>query len=192
MVNIIAPIAYICGVLDGDGSVDRGNVSPRLRLDVTDKAFALRFLNVLRSLGLSPYLNHYTRRYKNLNYSMFQKYDFVVHYYIVRATCSESLIKKLKNALLVTVEEKKSYLIGFYDSEGSFDEKNGVRFTNTSYYLLTKIWGILKSLGIEITGMYKSRGNTYHLCVGKKRDRQKLLNLMEVCLNEEDSFVETV
>lgn len=145
------PEAYIKGVLDGDGDIDRGNVGPRLRLQTVSKPFADFFANNLSLIGLIP------RYSENNRTRTFNGYTWNYHCYTIRATCTENCVQKLS---VFPIEENEfsrlSYLIGFFHSEGHFHVKRYSnrecwewRVTNKDTSKLERIRRILLLFGIK-------------------------------------------
>ena len=181
--------AYIRGVLDGDGWINWGNTTPRIGLDVTDRAFADRFFSVLQNMGLTPHINMRKRHYTNRKYPRFEQYDYTSLSYIVMATCKKEWIEHLKTLEFKTLVEKMAYLKGFYDSEGSYCEcpsyrkhngkiwKSGIRrsarFYNKDTRKLQFVKHILDELAIA-SKLYPTGCNVAFVEIHRTNDLTKL------------------
>lgn len=116
-------MAYIFGVLDGDGSISKfGFIS----LEVKDQPFATSFFNSLKNLGLNPTIK--IRRDHN---------RWIVYAYSsILATYYHSLDIEKKFKLIDDSNVFIDYLRGFYESEGSYKKYNGqYRITISNGYL---------------------------------------------------------
>ena len=174
-------LAYIRGVLDGDGYIDKGNINPRLALDTKSEEFAERFFIALKKIGLSPYMNERNRTRRNFN-----GYTFDAHHFIVRATSPPQLVDKIKNLPIRSKKEKKEYLRGIFDSEGSYSVTRYadrtcyyLKNTNADIDLLRKIQRILTDFGIQ-TKVRISSSRTPYLDCSRKKNIKKIFDLMEV------------
>jgi len=188
-------LAYLKGVLDGDGYIDRSRHNPRLCLTATNKGFVQRFASMLKFLGLVPRLTEKRERHNHKKHIRFQKYDFECALLCCRATCSPEVIDLLKNFEPLTDLEKRYYLKGFYDSEGSscssqnftiwkttgHKVKNGhkheVRFTNKDVRKLQRIHEILNHFGIN-SKIYNSTHYVSYLAFYKKEHYLKFFELI--------------
>jgi intein-encoded DNA endonuclease-like protein len=175
-------LAYIKGVLDGDGYVDWSNTNPRLCLQTTSEANAKEFYEALMAIGLTPHLTTRSRYHKNV----LGKYSFWSHYYVVRATCKPSLIEIIKQHEPTTNKEKVEYIRGFYVSEGSLYIKRypnrvcyNLTITNRDIDQLTKIQKILKGFGINST-IRCYRKHMPYLQIQNRIGIQKFLQLIGV------------
>lgn len=143
--------AYVKGVLDGDGWIERQKArSPRLCLKVTSKAFALIFLTQLRGLGLNPHIYEYSQSSQMTGYSWTNLFHFV------QATCSGKLVAELIGLKPNSLDSQLSYLIGFYHSEGSLTIKRYAerecwnwRIYNKDVEKLRFVLEILGNLGVH-------------------------------------------
>ena len=144
-------LAYILGVLNGDGSVNKQGSNYVIELKVTDKDFIEEFKRNLKNIGFE-YINEYVREFED-------KKD----QYIIR-TCSKGFYHWYKNldidyyTNIIGNNEKLmiSWLKGFYDSEGSVAiNKKGnytykyISVSNTNKELIDICCNFLEKLGIE-------------------------------------------
>src|SRR3989344_8357551 len=115
----LMPKYFIKEVIDGDGSIDRGNAFPGLRMNNTSLYFSKLFSENLKKVGLIPrWGKHVIDLSKNKNLRF--KYNKKSYQYIVRATTKEKFIEKLSKLKPRTRVEKISYIKGFYLSEGCY------------------------------------------------------------------------
>jgi len=171
-------LAYIKGVMDGDGYVIRRKRSSSLCLDVKSRIFAKRFFKALEQIGLQPRTYERNRIRKN-----FQGYTFRSHHIIVRATCSHELVERIKTMQLRTIKEKIAYLQGFYDSEGCYSVDYypdrtcyNLRFRNSDLLLLKRIQKMLESLGVKMT----LRRYNYEHPFLETQDKKNIENFFEL------------
>lgn len=185
-------IAYVKGVLDGDGWIDQWSRNSRLCLEVKDEWFAKEFFDALKRLGLSPYTSERDR------VRSFNGYTFSSHMIRVRATVDRELVKRIGVFEPVTDEEKRAYVRGFFDSEGCFKVYTGFRLRNGRYYertdynlkisnqnllLLTKIQTILSEFGVDMTIRNYSHDTCAHLQTQDQKNIQRFFNFIEEVVN---------
>jgi hypothetical protein len=182
-------LAYIYGVLIGDGYLDITEHGSRISLQVVDKEFATKFYHVLRKWsGFKPTWRESTRTQNHrTKYGNLIKGDS--YYYIVRLGSKQAVkflaskvkcktkqwavpkdIKESNNKKIIS-----SFLKGLYDSEG-FPVLN---LKNNNKRIEIEMWGIqlrqvqvlLKKLNIESTLIQGKKGNgrgTYVVRILKK------------------------
>jgi intein/homing endonuclease len=165
-------LAYIKGVMDGDGYIDRHQTVPSLVLDVTSKPFADRFAEALGSQGLN------IRRTEHNRTNTFNGYTFTSHFYRVRAKCSEDFIANMNSP--ATFEGNLAWLIGFFQAEGCRrvqkypDRECHIwHITNKDKEKLSKVQSILQRLGIK-SAIYTKKDGISMLCVQRRTDIEKL------------------
>lgn len=170
-------MAYLRGIMDGDGYVNRVNANPRLELSVTSKDFATAFSNTLVMANLTPRWVERDRMYN------FNGYKWSSHYYIVRATCKELFVQDLMNLDILSDENKLSYLIGFFQAEGCFRIQKypdrqcwNWHITNKDLSKLRAIRSILDTLGIK-SGLITKKDGISMLYVQRRTDILKLFEL---------------
>ena len=87
----LMPKYFIKEVIDGDGSIDRGNASPGLRMNNTSLYFSKLFSENLKKVGLIPrWGKHVIDLSKNKNLRF--KYNKKSYQYIVRVLSYDQLI----------------------------------------------------------------------------------------------------
>lgn len=163
-------LAYILGVLLGDGTVYRNkrrNGAERIiALSVKDLEFAKAFLDALRKINLHPHFYFYR---KNATYRV-RAYSRIFHDWF------KSLdMEKIEQLVTTSPELARSFLKGFYDSEGSLILSTKrycqgrryyehplieVRMSNTDNKKASLIFAVLKYLGFHprIYKMFKTGG----------------------------------
>jgi transposase len=138
-------LAYILGVLKGDGNVIRvpsgKNRKWQVRLRVGAKKFVLSFKEALEKLGLNTYL--WTERSKNGNiiYCVGSDSKMLVEWFM---QLSISDIEYLLNSKEVIV----SFLRGFYESEGC-SHQNRRFMMNTDKSLVDMVVRLLGKVGFH-------------------------------------------
>jgi len=170
-------IAYVRGVLDGDGFVDMYHPNPRLGLETISKGFAEAFSGALNKIGYIPRLSERDRTRTSNGYT------WSWHSYQIRATCNNFFMEELMNLNVLPEENKLSYLIGFFQSEGCFRiHKYPKRecwiwhITNKDLTRLKIIQSILNSFGIK-SGLITKKDGISMLYVQRRIDITKLLEL---------------
>jgi len=166
-----ATLAYVLGVLYGDGSVwlSKGG-GGRIQLNTRDLSFALSFKKSLEKLGFHPVLGVFK---SGKNKGMY----YVVGSSKVFAEWFKSLtLEKVKS---IIEKYKKHFIRGFYESEGSIkfivDKQYGCKYldisiSNKKIELLTLVSEFLNELSIQHK-IYRCK-NIYDL----KISRQKMVN----------------
>jgi len=171
--------AYIKGVMDGDGDIDRSRTNPRLRLEVCSFGFAESFDSALRKVGLIPRWNQRDR------VRTFNGYTFKNHFYVVRATCPNETVERMLSLKLSTLSLRIQWLIGFFQAEGGrrvlrYKGKNYVgnrwTITNRNQTFLQLVVSILLELGIK-SGVYTRKNGISDVYVQRLPDIQALESL---------------
>jgi intein/homing endonuclease len=177
-------LAYIKGVMDGDGWIDRGNqhrvghgiCKPRLSLYVVSKKFADTFSEALTHIGLTP------RREERDTTRTFEGRTWANHVYMVRATCPECLIQELSSLKIENRDEKIGYIKGFFQSEGTARTQKyptrtcySIRMYNKNTTLLAKIKGWLSTLGFIVV----LRDYPYHVAFLEIQSKAGYENFLE-------------
>jgi len=146
-------LAYILGVLDGDGYVS-GCI--QIALGVKDEVFAQEFANALQAIGLRAKVRKYDYWVKNLKR---QEHRWVCNVNsVVFVRWYKGLTQERKEGIAKQFPEE--YLKGMFESEGSYninpDGSAYVWFSNFDYNLLLMVQRLLTMLGYE-SKIYKSR-----------------------------------
>lgn len=173
-------MAYIKGILDGDGYIEKRRFgeksNPRIGLNVKSKTFVTLFAKALERLGLSPKLHE-----RDVSRT-FNNHTWKNHMYTVRATCNQSFINALQS-LELCKDDSLEWLIGFFQSEGSFRIHKYERrqcwnwnISNNDISKLTLVQSILRDLGIK-SGISKPNKRTYYVYVQRRLDIEKLISL---------------
>ena len=177
-------LAYTRGVLDGDGSIvyqqcnaPNCHCNPRLTLESASRAFVEKFRVALTKLGLQTNRIEERNRIRN----GFNGYSFHYRSYRVQIRCNIQLVKRLIAFKPKTNDEMLSYLIGFYESEGSLSIKKyknrecwNWRVHNKNTQKLNMIASILQKFGIAPT--FRSyQGRTSFLEIQRKVDIERLI-----------------
>jgi len=155
-------LAYILGVLNGDGSVNKQESNYVIELKVTDKDFIEEFKRNLENIGFK-YINEYVRKFEN------KKDQYVVRvrskgfYYWYKSLNVDYYMNVIGNNEKLMI----SWLKGFYDSEGSvvINKKGNyvykyVSIANTNRNLIDVCCSFLEKLGIEYS-VYCEKNNRY-------------------------------
>jgi len=139
-------LAYILGVIDGDGCVSGHN---DIRLGTKDYEFAQEFRRALKAIGLRANVNKKSYWNKNLKrqyhgWRCYANSAAFVRWY-------RGLAQEQKGRIVEQFPEQ--YLKGFFESEGTYTiHTNGsanVVFSNTDYELLLMVQRLLTMLGYE-------------------------------------------
>lgn len=192
-------LAYIYGVLIGDGCLEAGKLNNRIYLGVCDKDFAYEFARVLKNWsGFEPTINKrkvnpqpHKTIYGNL---IISKKD----QYIVRLGSKqivEFLLDKIDNKTYTWKVPKDilkskneiiiaSFLKGIFDSEGSiiYDRKNNKKRIELSMYgkevKILKV--LLDKLNIKSTVIQPKRERKRGTFILRILDKNSLINFNEL------------
>src|SRR3989449_11621334 len=111
-------IAYLAGVLKGDGHLDRGQTGrPRFQVETMSKNFAEKIAGALRAMGYMPRIAKYRHSRTWIHPNKTYHYDYLP--YLVRVTLPSEAADPLQNFEPNTLEDKKSFVTGFFESEGT-------------------------------------------------------------------------
>jgi len=150
-------LAYILGVIDGDGCVSGDG---HIQLNAKDYVFAKEFEKALKAIGLRAKVTERNDWNKNLErqYHGWKCYAYstvFVHWY-------NGLTQEQKEGIVRQFPEQ--YLKGFFESEGSYYlDTNGsvhVYFSNFDYDLLLMVQRLLTLLGYD-SNIYESKHKGY-------------------------------
>ncbi|RLG85142.1 MAG: hypothetical protein DRO39_06330 [Thermoprotei archaeon] len=178
-------LAYIVGVLMGDGSVyvDKKG-SYRIELQVRSEEFAKAFAQALKAIGLKPRVWGPYKPYtgKKPRYEVVAHSKEFVEWY--RSLTIEKLEKLLEDDKLFI-----SFLRGFYESDGSLCWKSKYKILaiyNNNLRLLEFIKRRLEALGFRKVRIYHNKGKTYMLTIQyNKEEILRLLTLMKPVIKNE-------
>jgi len=140
----LVELSYVLGVILGDGWVrcQRNPSNYTVGLNCNDKDFAEAFRTALQHIGLKPRMKFRGKQWVVWDCNK----DF--------AEWSKSLSPPTIASFLVSNEMVKSFIRGFYDSEGSFEVTNkkqghrGAVFYNSNLELLLLIQSLLRNMHI--------------------------------------------
>ena len=111
-------IAYLAGVLKGDGYLYRGKTGrPRFQVETMSKNFAEKIAGALRAMGYVPRIARYRHSRTWIHPNKTYHYDYLP--YLVRVTLPYEAADTLQNFEPNTLEDKKSFVTGFFESEGT-------------------------------------------------------------------------
>ncbi|MEK6936968.1 MAG: LAGLIDADG family homing endonuclease [Nanoarchaeota archaeon] len=159
--NMDEDLAYILGILKGDGTVFKERGSYRIVLDITSKEVAISFLNSLKNIGLNPRLIQRKPKKGNLKG---QKIKYIVRSMskIFGEWYKNISIKELEN---LNKKEMISFIRGFYESEGClYIAKNKYKtisliISNTNFDLINLCKNLCEKIGIyfNLNGPYENK-----------------------------------
>lgn len=188
-------MAYILGVIRGDGHCHVGPRTSWIALEVADFCFVDSFICALRSIGLNPRLEWLTKR----------KPTWQNHW---RTVASSNLFGKwyvnlIWDDIFRTFPKDRSLLSmffkGFYESEGCLETRNydkgyklrkplyRLRLTNTDYDLLVRLRSLMLNCGFHSTIICKNRGKPnwkpcYALSFSRQAEIKALLAEIQPCI----------
>lgn len=169
-----APLAYILGVLYGDG--DFTKKQNRTRLTVTSKIFIESFRNAINGIGLEPHKIHeYEAECSIPSYNGHK----ITHYFSTGFKSKafgewyQQLTLQKIEELLDTPELMNSFIRGFYESDGSLKDYQ-ISFGNTNKQLLELVQRLLIKLGYQGTNLIPTNA-------GSKRPRRKKMYELYFC-----------
>jgi intein/homing endonuclease len=114
----LSSIAYLAGVLKGDGYLYRGQTGrPRFQVEITSKNFAEKIAGVLGAMGYVPRIARYRHSRTWIHPSKTYHYDYLP--YLVRVTLPYEAADTLQSFEPNTLDEKRSFVTGFFESEGT-------------------------------------------------------------------------
>jgi len=181
-------LAYILGVIDGDGCVSGYDY---IRLVVKDKEFAEEFAKALKVIGLRANVierNPWHRKLKQYFHS-WQCYA----YSVVFVNWYNGLIRKQIEG--IAKQFPIEYLKGFFESEGSYTISTkgsaNVLFSNLDYALLLMAQRLLTLLGYD-SKIYRCKQKTqltdrevteYMLnLLGSSREKHEFIKKLNPCI----------
>lgn len=145
-------LAYIFGVVLGDGCVSKGSKNHSshyyITLNVTDELFAKSFCDALEKIGIHPKIYGYWRTYRN------QKSPRRVWYVRARSKVFYEWYKSLSLADIESLTRQflEDFTRGFYESEGSFNLRSRqVTITNTNKDVIELVKKLIEQLGFSVS-----------------------------------------
>jgi len=146
-------LAYILGVLYGDGWTSGTNGRYQVGLSVVDRVFADEFARALQCIGVRPVRLKTKARGNRQEQVTVVGCNRYLYHWIQNRT-----LKDLEFTALKDLENASAFLRGFYDSDGSCARERYFNFTNTDESLIHLAWRLLSRLGIvaRILGPYSN------------------------------------
>lgn len=176
-------LAYVLGVLLGDGSVFpiNSNSSYAIQLMCTSKDFVKSFAKALKQIGLHPCFFDAPQQNPNWN----KQYGVKGHSVIFGKWYKTLTLSKVKS-LLQTRKMVVSFLRGLYESEGHTDtptpNSRRVNISNTDPELLALAEDLVRSLGYKVS-LHRAGGKERDLYIrGHCEDKEKFLREIDPCI----------
>jgi len=152
-------LAYLVGLLKGDGCVTHNGASFRICFDNTNQTLANNCLNSLKEIGLHPFV------YDIIPYNGIGKkkiYKVVANSKKFYEWYKKLTLQDLKKSLN-TKEKTIGFLKGFYEAEGSISTSRNtvtISISNTDLKLLKVVKILLEQLDLyfRLNGPYKNNG----------------------------------
>lgn len=179
-----AALAYILGVIKGDGYVsqhgNRGRPSPYVGLTVITPAFAVKFAHALEEIGLHPSLYAFRNYYRVWTSSLL--------------FCSWYKMLNLQELEVAVKGFEKDYLCGFYESEGSLESNKrqelcSIRIAVSDLALARLCFRLLRRLGFHPTfvsyhnKLLKKEGKNFHrVGLYRRNEIAAFLKLVSPCI----------
>lgn len=114
-------LAYVLGVLKGDGCIDFKNKSGRIRLSQTRSEFAISFETALKNIGFNPHtsIDDMFKR-KNSGFGRKAQYYYVTYGYSIKFAqwYKQLSLEDIEKILGDKSEFIEAFIRGFYESEG--------------------------------------------------------------------------
>lgn len=149
-------VAYLSGILKGDGCIDRVNTNPRFVVDTTSQAFAQEIAKALISLKFMPRFsrNHHVRKWAHLK----KIYYYDIKSYRMSCTIPKFFASNLVNFSSSSREEKIEFIKGIFQSEGTMRTHiypnrricYMIRIYNKNISLLRKFKIMISEFGIKM------------------------------------------
>lgn len=181
-------LAYIIGLLKGDGYVGHYGWTYRIVVDTTSKKIANNTFNALKTIGLNPFIQ---RVIPSNSIGKQMQYRIIAHSKLFYEFYKKLTTEKLR-MLLDTKERIIGFVRGFYEAEGQiWKSKDGticIAIHNTDLELLKLVKSLLERLGLyfNLNGPYKNRGLggrtsklIYRVQTGSKKQVFNFVNLVK-------------
>jgi len=182
-------LAYIVGVLKGDGHVRMSGGSGQINLNVTSDKLARSLKNSLEEIGLNPGIyreeDAFERGYTNVLYC------YSTSFY---EWFTELSFDKLRERILSRKSMTKSFLRGIYEGEGFLTHQGDIAkgyalgIVNTNKSLVSLLEGCLDSLKIDYSTYRQSRSENkdlYTLKITKFHQINNFLNQVDPCIKKD-------
>lgn len=183
-------LAYVLGVILGDGSVsyNEKKYRYRIKLDATDKAFVEFFKDTLEKIGLHPSRIKPMKQRKKKHKT---KYRVIATSKRFAKWFKGLILEDIEKIVSADEESKISFIRGFYESEGSCRPDTRwkrpyyyLRIGNTNEALSILFKSLVKDFGFETSlysGLYES-GIKYEVRVlGGEEETHRFLKLIKPC-----------
>lgn len=185
-------LAYVCGVLLGDGvccksSQGRGKRAAAyvVALEVTEKKFAQSFMEALQSLGLNPRMYHNKKKDKRQDTYYVKAYSKRFYQWWTKQTLVDFEMFFNEATLL------KEFIRGFFESEGSYYKRDYPNYqtfchmTNTDYNIICLFKKALSQLSFR---------TSIHCHEEKRRNRKKFVYFLWILggRNEHYKFIQLI
>jgi len=175
--NMSEDLAYILGVLKGDGCVYLHGRGADIKLVCKHKEFAISFYNALSRIGLNPKL------YKDNGYHRVEASSKAFYNWYKKLTLFD-IEMLLQNEKYIV-----AFIRGFYESEGNYYEpEHSIHIYNTDKDLVELCQRFLQKLGfsfhiyIKKKNGYKSNKPLYVLHKKEKSEVQRFFELIKPCI----------
>lgn len=172
-------LAYILGVMLGDGSIDKNHY--RLRLEVKSVKFAQKFAENLNEIGMKPYLcitkkrTYPYRQYQLVGVSRKAFYEWYIGL-------------TLEDIGVVIDGYEQDFVCGFYESEGyigyNYGLNQGIIISNNNKDLLSFIKGIMESWGFKPT-LRNNTSTNFLLCLYGTKNVRNFISMINPCIRIE-------
>lgn len=176
-------LAYILGVMLGDGCAYRKKRIGMVILHVKDKLFAQKFRDFLGEIGLSSKI--YIRKGIYRTYAC--STIFVDWYKKLTLKDIERLVSPLKSMVI-------AFICGFYESDGSYVvskkyRSRAIQMSNGKKEILDLVYDLLRELSFnpKLYGPYNyvrskyGRSVEYRICIHGK-EVKRFLNMVKPCI----------
>ena len=192
-------LAYIIGVLHGDGSLYINEYNYRIGLGVKDYEFAETFSKNMARLLNKKVVKPYWNKANNEWVVVYSSKAFYTWY-------KQQSLESLKQFIEYSKETVASFLRGLYDSEGNYYMYkriyNQIRLSNNDIELLKYVQYLLKKYFNIITTephinvkagtehkirdekMFKTKHDNYYIAICRKRLVQRFLNEIGFSITE--------
>ena len=144
-------MAYILGVLFGDGNVNKNGSQYRIQLNNTRKSFAESFAKALRLIGLHPCF--YTVKLSKKDPKHSDVLCVVATSKMFYNWFKGLTLIDVRRLLIRDIKYTKGFLRGFYESEGTLQHRTKncwrIRIYNSNVKILNIIQNLLTYLGFN-------------------------------------------
>ena len=114
----MSSIAYLAGVLKGDGYLYRGRTGrPRFQVETMSKNLAEKIAGMLGAMGYVPRIRRYRHRRTWIHPNKTYHHNYLP--YLVRVTLPYEAADALQSFEPITLDKKRSFVTGFFESEGT-------------------------------------------------------------------------